>query len=180
MNSKFIQLIFVVETTKKAKTDYYYIKEILGKYYTIGNNKTSYVYMCGKHNYDKLSVTTEIIKLIREYKVTGGETIVVYVCDKDKNMSVPQDFEFIRNLEIYCSSNNYKLTWFVTTVEEVMWGNKVPDDEKVTRALQFVTQKGINKVKKSKLSAHSNVNSKGMSNILTNLDTIEEIAKKEI
>ena len=54
MNPKFIQLIFVVETTKEAKTDHHYIKEILGKYYTIGNNKISYVYMGGKHNYDKL------------------------------------------------------------------------------------------------------------------------------
>lgn len=177
MSSPFIQIIFAIETTEKAKTDYYYIKEVLKKYFDIGYNKPNFVYMCGKHNYCNERVTKEIKTLIKEYSLTGGKSYVVYVCDKDKNMSVAQDHKFIQDLEAYCLANSYELVWFVTTIEEVLWGSKASDKEKVTKAKQFVTQKKINDVNKSNLSALSNVNSKGMSNILTVLGIFTEITK---
>ena len=46
-----MQLIICVETTEKARTDYHYINEVLRQFYDVGENKISYVYLSGKHNY---------------------------------------------------------------------------------------------------------------------------------
>ncbi len=178
MSSPFVQIVFAVETTIKARTDYYYIREILGKYYYVGNNKPNFVYMGGKHNYCSLGVVEEIETLTKEYSITGGNSRVVYVCDKDKNMSDPHDFKFVQDLEAYCRIKRYELVWFVATIEEVLWGSKVSDKEKVDKAKQFLALKKINDVNKKKLSARSNVNSKGKSNVLTVLNTFPEITKK--
>lgn len=177
MSSPYIQIIFAVETTEKAKTDYFYIREVLNKYFDIGNNKTSFVYMCGKHNYCNVKIAKKIKTLIKEYSITSGKSYVVYVCDKDKNMSVPQDSKFIEDLEEYCFINGYELIWFVTTIEEVLWGSKISDKEKITKSKQFVKQKRINDVNRLNLSASSNVNSKKMSNILTVLSNFPEIKR---
>ncbi len=50
-----LQLIFVVESDSRSKTDWIYIKESLEKYYVYRNSyiKLSPVYMGGKGNYRK-------------------------------------------------------------------------------------------------------------------------------
>lgn len=47
-----IQLIFCVETTLKAATDRHYINAILDRFYQVGENKISYVFMQGKYHYN--------------------------------------------------------------------------------------------------------------------------------
>ena len=47
-----IQLIFCVESTGKAATDKWYINEVLKNYFNVKENKVSYIFMGGKHNYN--------------------------------------------------------------------------------------------------------------------------------
>ena len=54
-----IQLILVVETDDNAKTDFHYIQSVLEYYYTVGENKISFVYMGA-------NITTNLIRLLTE------------------------------------------------------------------------------------------------------------------
>ncbi len=178
MNSDYIQLIFCIESTEKAAIDSKYINEILSQYYHIGENKISYVYMCGKHNYNHYKVLNKINKLIKDYQVTGsGSSHVIYVFDKDLNTKDYRDTQFETNVKKHCADQNYKLVWFVKTIEDVMWGMKVSRKEKKKKAIQFISKHQIKKVNKRNLEATANVNASHKSNILSVLNTFSQIEK---
>lgn len=161
-----IQLIFVVETTKKAKIDNYYIDEILDKFYFINENKISYVYMSGKHNYNHQKTSDNIKKIIKDYKMIGrGHSYVIYVLDKDRNALSYNDATFEKEVECFCHENGFKLIWFVDSIEDVMLSGRVKDKKK--SAIEFVSKNKISDINKIKLSAANNVNKRGKSNILT-------------
>lgn len=46
-----IQLIIAVEANKESRSDYRYIDSFIKRYFKIGTNKISYVYMGSKRNY---------------------------------------------------------------------------------------------------------------------------------
>lgn len=176
MRTSPIQLIFCVETTSKAATDRQYINALLNRFYQVGENKISYVYMQGKHNYQDQRVIKDIQKLKKDYALTGqGQSFVIYVFDKDMNAQNPQDNAFVKEITRYCKEREYAYVWFVRTIEEVLWGSKVRKQEKRKKAEQFIARHRINEVKEGALRAHQNVNAQGKSNILTVLDRFKEI-----
>ena len=67
-----LQLIFVVETNKKCRSDWIYIKSALEKFYTYdqAHVKLSVVYMDGRGNYAKRE--NDALKLIKQYQVTSN------------------------------------------------------------------------------------------------------------
>lgn len=178
MSDDYIQLIFCVESTEKAAIDSKYINEVLKQYYNVGENKISYVYMKGKFNYKHIKTLKKIDKLKREYQVTGsGKSHVIYVFDKDLNAQDHRDSQFEMDVKAYCTDRKHHLIWFVKTVEDVMWGTIVGKKEKKQKALQFIRRHQIEKVKKTNLEALANVNASHKSNILSILNTFDEIKK---
>lgn len=72
-----MQLILVVETNAKAKTDFFYIDTAIKHYYVIDETiKLIPVFMDGKTNYNH----HKTLKCITEYvaKFTGGSSTVIY------------------------------------------------------------------------------------------------------
>lgn len=176
MESEVIQLIFCVETTENAQTDKKYINEILNKYYNVGENKISYVFMNGKYNYKNDNTLKRIQRYIRDYEIVGsGKSHVIYVCDKDLNTQDPRDNAFVKELKQYCRSNGHKLIWFVKTIEDVMWGKTIKKQSKKKKANQFISLNQIKNVRKNQLSAASNVNAPHKSNVLSVLNQFKPI-----
>jgi hypothetical protein len=178
MSDERIQLIFCVESTKKAAIDSKYINEVLKHYYNVGENRISYVFMCGKFNYIKPKTLNEIQQYMKDYQVTGtGKSHVIYVFDKDLNAQDYIDTQFEKAVKKYCQDNKFQLIWFVKTIEDVMWGSTINKKEKSKKALQFISRHQIEKVEKSNLEAHANVNKLHKSNILTVLNKFSQIKK---
>lgn len=178
MSDDYIQLIFCVETTEKAAIDSKYINEILNYYYNVGENKISYVFMSGKFNFNHPKILKKIEKFKRDYQVTGsGKSYVIYVFDKDSNTVNYRDSRFEQDVKDYCKEQNCELIWFARTIEDVMWGSKVSDKEKIQKSLQFIRRHQIEKVNKSNLEAHSNVNASHKSNIMCVLNKFIQIQK---
>jgi len=134
--------------------------------------------MEGKHQYVHPSIKKKITQLMKEFSLTStGKNYVIMCFDKDKNMLVSQDSNFVDEVTKYCEDNGYLLAWFVSNIEDVMWGKVVSSKDKVKMAEKFITTSRIDDVPRSNLSARQNVNARHKSNILTELRTIPEILK---
>ena len=121
-----MQLILVLETTAKAKTDYIYIKSVFDYYYENRSVKLSPIYAKCKHeliNQDK--------KIEREKSLYKGKSIVIICADFDR------EGEKI-NIDIieYATKNNYQIIWFNRNIEEVFLHRAI-DKDKATEAIQF-------------------------------------------
>lgn len=161
------QLLFCVETNKRANTDYIYIKETLDFYYEYDNHKVSIkpIYMRTKTKYNSKVVQKEIADKRKAFK---GETIVIYCIDTDcidKEYEVKALFDNINN---YCKVNNYELAWFCIDVEDVYLGKQVSDKQKVNEAAKFRNNKTISSVPIEHLN--SNKCKRRYSNILSIID----------
>ena len=92
-----IQMIFCVETNRKAEADSIYITETIRYWYELNNQtKISKIYMNTKSKYNSKDVLKEINKKSRDY--TFGETRVIYCIDTDqyeKNIEHAKEFENI-------------------------------------------------------------------------------------
>ncbi|HZJ89218.1 MAG TPA: hypothetical protein VFD05_00860 [Bacilli bacterium] len=178
MTQNEIQLIFIVETTREVQSDEMYIRAILNYYYTLGENRISFIYLAGKNNYRTGKVRSKIEKLTRDYKkFTGGASFVIHVFDKDNAHKDYQDKQFVREVTAYAREREYHLIWFVRNIEEVLWGKEVKKSVKKKMAIKFLETAAIKRVTKKKLSAASNVNRIGLSNALTVLNNFPEIKK---
>lgn len=64
-----LQLIFVVETDKKCKSDWKYIKETIYKFYKVNdaNTKLSTVFLGGKGRYKERTRVNEVNKKVKQY-----------------------------------------------------------------------------------------------------------------
>jgi hypothetical protein len=134
--------------------------------------------MCGKFNYNNPKTIKEIHQYTKDYQVTGtGKSYVIYVFDKDLNAQDYNDTQFEKDVKRYCQDNKFQLIWFVKTIEDVMWGGAISKKEKSKKALQFIRNHQIEKVEKSNLEAHANVNRLHKSNILTVLNKYSQIKK---
>lgn len=173
-----IQLIFVVETTEKVRSDKMYLDALLEHFYNVGENKISYVYLEGKYKYQTPRVIKEVTKLIKDFAMfSKGHSFVIYVFDKDFAHVDKQDAVFVDNVIKYTQKHSYELVWFVKTIEEVMIGKHVKKSEKKEAAVRFLKSQKIKEISMTNLSAGSNVNSPGKSNILQVLDKFKEIKK---
>lgn len=139
-----IQLIIVVETNKECDSDWMYIYSAINYFYNINQDvKLTPVYMNGKSNYCKRSVTHKI----EYYKSSkkNANNVVVYCFDIDND-----DYENAkRNDEIneYCISNGYELIWFNKDIEDVFLGKSVNKRIKGEEATRFVRKNEINNIK---------------------------------
>ena len=78
-----IQLIFCVETNKRADTDSIYINEMIHYLYNIDNKvKISKVYMGSKTKYKSKEIIKGINNKKEMYKL--GDSIVIYCIDTDQ------------------------------------------------------------------------------------------------
>ena len=105
-----IQLIIAVEANKESRSDYRYIDSFIKRYFKIGTNKISYVYMGSKMNYSDKGINKQITSLINSYKRTG-ESHVIYCFDTDDFSVSPDhqanDEKIKKNL-----GHNSDIVWF--------------------------------------------------------------------
>lgn len=169
--SKNIQLILCTESDNKNPIDEKYIREIIKRFFILGENKLSFVHLSGKNQYKHVKRQKLIHTLIREYRLTAnGESKVIYCMDKDENTVDPRDALFIDEIEKFCTEKSHEVVWFVRSIEEVVWGSTVADNDKAKKVIDFIRRKQVSNLSKSNLSAASNVNRKTRSNILTILN----------
>lgn len=162
-----IQMIFCVETNKRADTDGIYITDTINRWYELNNRvKISKIYMNSKSKYQSKDVLREIDKKSKMFTI--GETKVIYCVDTDQfEKNIEQEKEFTSIIQ-YCEKNNYDLIWFCHDVEEVFWGKRISDSQKVQEAKIFRLRKKIEEIPCEKLSC--NAKQAGVSNIMNILD----------
>lgn len=148
-----LQLIFVVETNKKCKSDWIYIKDTIDRFYQYDQAqiKFSPVYMDGKGKFKNKE--KEISSLISQYTAGNkkNQTKVIFCFDCDDYDSKPGDAEFLVNAKRYCDEKGYDFIWFCKDIERVYLGKKVDDSQKKKESATFKAKKLIDAVDKSKL-----------------------------
>ena len=101
-----LQLIFVVETNKKCKSDWIYIKDTIDRFfeYEQAQIKFSPIYMDGKGKYKNKKTGKEITSLISQYAAGNktNQSKVIFCFDCDDYDSKPEDAEFLTNAKRYC------------------------------------------------------------------------------
>lgn len=161
-----LQLVFVVETDKKCKSDWIYIKETINHFFQWDQTqiKLSTVYMAGKGNYKRKK--SEIERLKAEYKAGGKDnrTQVIYCFDCDDYDFNSEDNFFLQSAQSYCEENGFEFVWFCKDIECVFLGYKVDDTQKSRISAQFKNNELIKEVNENKLKA--NQYQKNTSNIL--------------
>lgn len=161
------QLIFCLETNKRANTDYIYIKETIDFLYRENRQiKISPIYMGTKTKYRSKDIMKEIRQKTKMF--IHGETKVIYFIDTDAIEKSPEHANAFRNIREFCEGNGYELVWFCHDVEEVFWGRKILDDLKVREALTYREKREVEKISLEKISAETI--QKNTSNLLCVLD----------
>lgn len=146
-----IQMIFCLETNKRADTDYIYISEVLDYLYQKSNQvKISPIYMGTKTKYQSKDVLQEIRKKTREY--IHGEKKVIYCIDTDEYEKISEHANAFQNIRQFCEEKGYELIWFCHDVEEVFVGKKISDSQKVQTAKAFRRNKDVEKLSQDRLS----------------------------
>ncbi len=150
-----LQLIFVVETNSKCKSDWIYIKDTIERFYQYNQTQVKFspVYMDGKGKYDKKE--KNISKLISQYASTSkvNQSKIIYCFDCDDYDSKPGDLNFLNNVRQYCDERGADFIWFCKDIERVYLGKKVDQSQKKTESATFKSKKLINNVDVNKLSA---------------------------
>lgn len=161
------QLIFCLETNKRANTDYIYIKEAIDFLYQESRQvKISPIYMGTKTKYRSKDVLKEISQ--KKKMFIHGETKVIYFIDTDAFEKSAEHENAFREIRQFCEKNNFDLVWFCHDVEEVFLGRQIPDDLKVQAAGTYRGKGKIEKISSGKLS--SEIIRKNTSNLLCVLD----------
>ena len=124
-NTKFIQLLFVVETNKIVRSDNAYIVWLLQKSFAKYINEDQcndifitydFVYMDGKTKYKAKRVIDDIRCGIKTF--TFGKTYVVYCLDVDTTGK--ENKSLIDEIHEYTKANNYYLIISYPEIEDVM------------------------------------------------------------
>ena len=164
-----LQLIFVVETNKKCKSDWIYIKDTIDQFYQYDQAqiKLSPVYMGGKGKY--IAKEKEISSLISQYATASkaNQSKVIYCFDSDDYDKKPADSNFLQEVRQYCSRRGCELVWFCKDIESVYLGRKVEDSKKQKEAATFKTKKLIAGVDADRLlMEHYQANTSNLMRIL--------------
>ena len=122
-----IQLIIAVEANKESRSDYRYIDPFIKRYFKIGTNKISYVYMGSKRNYSDKGIKNQINSLIKSYKKTG-ESHVIYCFDTD-DFSVSPDHQANDEKIKKELVHNCDIVWFNRDIEEVFINSRLENSE---------------------------------------------------
>lgn len=136
------RILFCVETTKHADTDYGYIRDTIHHYYEESSKiVTRPIYMESKSRYNSRSVQEEI-------KTHSGmaDTVVIYCIDTDEYDVSDKDRELLKQIRNYCGMNGYEYIFFCKNVEDVFCGHKIPKTQKVQAIRKFRTSESIRKI----------------------------------
>lgn len=173
-----LQLIFVVETNSKSKSDWIYIRDTIERFYQYDRNHVKFtpVYMDGKGKYK--GKKGEVDELISQYSSTSktNQSKVIYCFDCDDYDVKPEDSEFLEAAKEYCNTNRYDFIWFCKDIECVYLGKKIERHDKQRQAAIFKANKQINEIDPKKLQYKDY--QKNTSNILNILD--QHLERKEI
>ena len=167
------QLILVMETDEKSRSDYIYINSVLTEWYNIrmrNDIKITPVYMGGKGNFKR--VIRKIENHQKAYARTG-KTRVVYCFDTDCYETEPGAKNLLCEEKKYCVDKGFDFVWFCHDIEEVFLGSSVPKSEKTKEAIRYSKNQGIRELKKGLFQ--SEVVAKGKSNLLIVLDKYLQI-----
>lgn len=142
------KILFCVETTKPADTDYQYIRETIRRFYE-DNRKTVIraVYMQSKSRYNSRAVQEDIKRESKGF----NDTHVIYCLDTDNYDISPEDNELLTRIRKYCESCGYDFIFFCKDVEDVYCGERIPDTKKIPAIRQFKSTNAIENVKESSL-----------------------------
>ena len=133
-----IQLIIAVEANKESKSDYRYIDPFIKRYFKIGTNKISYVYMGSKMNYSNQGIKNQITSLINSYRKTG-ESHVIYCFDTD-DFSVSPDHQANDEKIKKDLVHNSDIVWFNRDIEEVFINSRLENAEKKSKSIDFLAK----------------------------------------
>ncbi len=162
------QIIFCLETNKRADTDWVYINETIKRFYRLSNKiHLEREYLNGKMNYNSKGILKDIAKKTKEYRI--GKTQVIYCIDVDdfeNNQDHVHEFDEIHE---FCSQNGYELIWFCHDVEDVFLGERIHNTEKTKSAATFRQRKRMDSVDEKMLRS-VNCHKVHSSNILAILD----------
>lgn len=162
-----IQMIFCVETNKKADTDSVYITETIKHLYEINNQvKINKVYMGTKTKYKSKDVLKEIEKKTKAFTI--GETKVIYCIDTDEFEKNIEHERELTEISRFCKDNGYELIWFCHDIEDVFLGERISDSQKVKEAGIFRKKRKIEEADLYKLS--SSIKRAHTSNLVCILD----------
>lgn len=164
-----LQLIFVVETNKKCKSDWIYIKDTIEHFFKYDRTQVKFtpVYMNGKGNYRNKD--KEISTVISQYKVAAekNQSRVIFCFDCDDYDSKQEDAVFIRDAKKYCDAQVYDFIWFCKDIERVYLGKKVDDNQKQKESAIFKAKELVNVVDERKLCAKTyRINTSNIINVL--------------
>ncbi len=165
-----LQLIFVVETNKKCKSDWIYIKDTIDRFYEYDQVQVKFspVYMDGKGRYKNKE--KEILSLISQYAAgtKDNQSKVIFCFDCDDYDSKSEDADFLANAKNYCDEKRYDFIWFCKDVERVYLGKKVDDSQKKKESATFKAKKLINAVDERKLAVNEyRANTSNIINIIS-------------
>ena len=140
-----LQIIFCVETNKRADTDSIYISETIKHWYYLDNKTNiSKIYMNSKSRYNSKDVLREIHKMTLSFSI--GKTQVIYCIDTDQYEKNANHAKELEGISLFCKEQNYDLIWFCHDVEEVFLGQCVSDSQKVRAAASFRRKNEIHNI----------------------------------
>lgn len=167
-----IQLLFCIESNKRARTDWAYIEGTVKYHFSLSPEVSiKPIFMGGKTHFRDPSVLKQIKDYERKYS-RSGITKVVYCIDTDNFEQDPDRKKEFDRICDYCNENGYELIWFCRDVEEVYWGERIESGEKLDRAKKFNRTGHIAQISEEALK--SNIRRKGRSNILNILSKFLE------
>ena len=158
-----IQLIIAVEANKESKSDYRYIDPFIKRYFKIGTNKISYVFMGSKMNYSDKGINHQIASLINSYKKTG-ESHVIYCFDTD-DFSISRDHQSNDEKIKKDLSHDIDIVWFNRDIEEVFINCRLENSEKKSKSINFLAKGLIESVPYQLFTYEDNFIGKRRSNL---------------
>lgn len=130
------RIVFVFESNKTSKSDYYYVRTLLGEFYDSSRYKPDALFAGSKTKLYS-SKTKRDFEEIRnkELKINKHFTPVIIFADIDNQNKENAE----RNKEIvsFAKSNKCDVVWFNRDIEEVFIGRRVSDTLKVNTAKSF-------------------------------------------
>lgn len=162
-----IQLVFCIETNRRAATDEIYIRESIRRWYHLGNDvKITMVYMESKTNFNSKAVISRIREACRDF--SHGSSHIIYCVDTDNYESNQEQSLLNNEIKTFCQNNHFELVWFCHNIEEVFLNKSILRTNKVMEAKSFRRKMQINNIDDKVLMSCNQ--KKNTSNLLLVLD----------
>lgn len=133
------RLLFCVETTQQANTDYPYILETIRHYYQLSSRITIRpVHMGSKTRYNSRAVQEDIKR-----QSGSAETTVIYCIDTDNCDTSRDTDKQLDQIKTYCNTHGYEFIFFCRDIEDVYCKEQIPDTKKINAIKRFRSTRAI-------------------------------------